>query len=131
MKESLMSGTLGISSINDAEYRGCCFNLRSLFHYVPATQEQLRAFLFSDYERYSTFIMKEEKLKKKLEERKNRKAEQEKMVKKTLTPNFNGNQQIGAFKIRNSWGEHAGDSGEFYISYDFFQSLVVRLTEVM
>ena len=44
---------------------------------------------------------------------------------------FNGNQHIGAFKIRNSWGEHAGDSGEFYISYDFFQSLVVRLTEVM
>jgi C1A family cysteine protease len=44
---------------------------------------------------------------------------------------INGKEHIGLFKVRNSWGEQAGDAGDYYLSYDFFENLVVRLTEVM
>jgi hypothetical protein len=44
---------------------------------------------------------------------------------------INGKEHIGLFKIRNSWGDQVGDAGDYYISYDFFERLVVRLTEVM
>lgn len=81
-KESLITPTQ-ISGTQ--EYRSRCFNIRQLFAYRPATQQQLRAFLFSDSERYSTFIVKEE-LKKKREEAFKRKHEEytKKNVKFTL-----------------------------------------------
>jgi hypothetical protein len=44
---------------------------------------------------------------------------------------INGKEHTGLFKLRNSWGKQAGDAGDYYLSYDFFENLVVRLTEVM
>ena len=38
---------------------GYCFNIAQLFRYRPATQQQLRAFLFSDSDRLSTFLARE------------------------------------------------------------------------
>lgn len=40
---------------------GICYNLRELFTYQAATQEQLKAFLFSDAERFSMFMQNEYK----------------------------------------------------------------------
>jgi hypothetical protein len=45
----------------EIERGGCCFNTSEMFNYNAPTQEQLRMFLFSTSERYSTFIAKEEK----------------------------------------------------------------------
>jgi hypothetical protein len=39
---------------------GCCQNLKELFCYIAPTQDDLRAFLFSTSERYSTFLAKED-----------------------------------------------------------------------
>jgi hypothetical protein len=39
---------------------GLCYNIKELFTYRPATQDQLRAFLFSDSERLSVFLLKRE-----------------------------------------------------------------------
>lgn len=33
----------------------------------------------------------------------------------------------GLFTLRNSWGTNAGDKGNYYMSYDYFQSLVIDL----
>ena len=41
---------------------GWCYNIKQLFNYRPATQNQMREFLFSDSERLSTFLSKEERL---------------------------------------------------------------------
>lgn len=49
---------------------GCCENMRELFSYRAPTQIQLRAFLFSPSERYSTFLAKEDVKQKKIEEEK-------------------------------------------------------------
>jgi hypothetical protein len=38
---------------------GVCYNIRELWNYRPATQEQLKAFLFSDSERFSVFVKNE------------------------------------------------------------------------
>ena len=38
---------------------GLCYNIKELFNYRPATQDQLRAFLFSDAERFSVFLKHE------------------------------------------------------------------------
>jgi hypothetical protein len=64
MKESLMSGGSNTLKSNTVVRRGCCYNLRTLFCFRPATQDQLRAFLFSDSERYSTFVIKQERIAK-------------------------------------------------------------------
>ncbi len=40
---------------------GICYNFRELFTYQTATQEQLKAFLFSDAERFSMFMQNEYK----------------------------------------------------------------------
>eukprot|EP00347_Sterkiella_histriomuscorum_P010121 403377524 len=45
--------------------RGRCYNFRQLFCYQPATQEQLKAFLFSSSERFSTFIIRQQNEEKK------------------------------------------------------------------
>lgn len=37
----------------------------------------------------------------------------------------------GLFTLRNSWGEEAGDNGNYYMSYDYFQALAVELTEII
>lgn len=39
-----------------------------------------------------------------------------------------GQQQCGLFTLRNSWGEAAGDGGNFYMSYDYFQIMVMEGT---
>jgi hypothetical protein len=46
---------------------GCCQNMRELFCYRAPTQDQLRMFLFSASERYSTFLAKEDFKQKKIE----------------------------------------------------------------
>lgn len=35
-----------------------------------------------------------------------------------------GRQHKGLFSLRNSWGEHYGNKGNFYMSYDYFKVLV-------
>ena len=45
------------------EKRGSfCHNLNQTFRYKVPTQEELRAFLFSESERFSTFVIKYNKL---------------------------------------------------------------------
>ncbi len=59
MKQSLLTGNQDVSSRGGVlERRGCCFNMKQLLCFRPVSQELLRAFLFSDSERYSTFILK-------------------------------------------------------------------------
>lgn len=41
-----------------------------------------------------------------------------------------GNIHKGLFTLRNSWGPKAGDEGNYYISYDYFNSFVVDLTKI-
>jgi len=36
----------------------------------------------------------------------------------------------GLFTLRNSWGPRAGDQGNFYMSYDYFRSLVMDLMRI-
>lgn len=36
----------------------------------------------------------------------------------------------GLFTLRNSWGSDAGDKGNYYMSYDYFQSLVIDLVRL-
>jgi hypothetical protein len=56
-KQSLMQE----ESFNQPQLRGgCCFNCREMYGYQAPSQEQLRAFLFSSSERFSTFIQKED-----------------------------------------------------------------------
>ncbi len=68
LKDSLMgkintspSSPKGNNQMLEIERGGCCFNTSEMFNYNAPTQEQLRMFLFSTSERYSTFIAKEEK----------------------------------------------------------------------
>jgi hypothetical protein len=42
---------------------GFCHNLKQIFTYEKPSQEELRAFLFSDSERFSTFHLKYQKRK--------------------------------------------------------------------
>lgn len=41
---------------------------------------------------------------------------------------YDDKQQL--FKIRNSWNSNVGDSGEFYMTYIFFKSMVIDGTEI-
>jgi hypothetical protein len=36
----------------------------------------------------------------------------------------------GVFTLRNSWGSKAGDQGNYYVSYDYFEALVIDLTKI-
>lgn len=36
----------------------------------------------------------------------------------------------GVLTLRNSWGERAGDKGDWYMSYEYFKSLAVEIQEV-
>ncbi|CDW81985.1 dhhc zinc finger domain containing protein [Stylonychia lemnae] len=60
-----------LSRSNDIviEKRSICQNIRMIFRYEPATQEQLRVFLLSNSERFSTFILKQKDQQKQLEQR--------------------------------------------------------------
>ena len=42
----------------------------------------------------------------------------------------NGKKHYGLFTLRNSWGDKAGDHGNYYISYDYFRGLLVDLVRV-
>ena len=79
MKQSLLTrnnSTEFTSGTSTYIRGGCCQNMRELFCYRAPTQTQLRAFLFSPSERYSTFLAKEDFNQKKIEEeRKTQKAE--------------------------------------------------------
>lgn len=56
--------TLKVSFLEIEEKRaGCCYNLKQTFCYKRPTQEELRAFLFSESERFSTFVIKYKKRK--------------------------------------------------------------------
>ncbi len=41
---------------------------------------------------------------------------------------YDDEQQL--FKIRNSWGTYAGEKGNYYMSYDFFNAMVMDHTEL-
>lgn len=41
-----------------------------------------------------------------------------------------GHSHQGLFTLRNSWGNNAGDKGDYYISYDYFMHLTVELEEI-
>ncbi|NBX84782.1 MAG: peptidase C1 [Gammaproteobacteria bacterium] len=37
----------------------------------------------------------------------------------------------GVFTLRNSWGNEVGDKGNFYMTYDYFQTLSIELIELI
>ncbi|QHS33005.1 hypothetical protein GW535_11340 [Piscirickettsia salmonis] len=41
-----------------------------------------------------------------------------------------GKQQCGLLTLRNSWGENAGDHGNYYMTYDFFKVMVMEVQEI-
>ncbi len=41
-----------------------------------------------------------------------------------------GQEHKGLLTLRNSWGEEAGDHGNFYMSYDYFMHLALELVEI-
>lgn len=42
----------------------------------------------------------------------------------------NGQTYQGLLTLRNSWGKSAGDSGDFYMSYDYFMRLAVEVQRI-
>jgi Peptidase C1-like family len=42
-----------------------------------------------------------------------------------------GNSHQGVFTLRNSWGSEVGDKGNFYMTYDYFQTLSIELIELL
>jgi hypothetical protein len=36
----------------------------------------------------------------------------------------------GLFKLRNSWGDRIGDQGDFYMSYDYFKTMMVEAQRI-
>ncbi|WP_155079994.1 C1 family peptidase [Piscirickettsia salmonis] len=42
----------------------------------------------------------------------------------------NGKQQCGLLTLRNSWGTHAGDHGNYYMTYKFFTQMVIEAQEI-
>ena len=38
-----------------------------------------------------------------------------------------GRTHTGLLTLRNSWGKHIGDKGDFYMSYDYFKALVIEV----
>ena len=41
-----------------------------------------------------------------------------------------GREHKGLFTLRNSWGMGAGDKGNYYMSYDYFQSMAIDLVRL-
>ena len=41
-----------------------------------------------------------------------------------------GRTYTGLLTLRNSWGENMGDKGDFYMSYDYFQTLVIEVQRI-
>lgn len=41
-----------------------------------------------------------------------------------------GKKHKGLFTVRNSWGENSGDHGDYYVSYDYFRSLIADLIRI-
>lgn len=41
-----------------------------------------------------------------------------------------GYEHRGLLKLRNSWGEQAGDHGDFYMSYDYFKTLALEVQRI-
>jgi len=41
-----------------------------------------------------------------------------------------GHEYKGLLTLRNSWGEHFGDHGDFYMSYDYFKLLVLEAQRI-
>jgi hypothetical protein len=42
-----------------------------------------------------------------------------------------GREHVGLFTLRNSWGEHLGDKGDFYMSYDYFKVLGFEAQQII
>ncbi len=42
-----------------------------------------------------------------------------------------GTRHQGLLTLRNSWGENAGDHGNYYMSYDFFKQLVIEVQQIV
>jgi hypothetical protein len=42
----------------------------------------------------------------------------------------NGDIHQGLFTLRNSWGPHAGDHGDFYVSYDYYSGLTSEAIQI-
>jgi peptidase C1-like protein len=43
----------------------------------------------------------------------------------------NGMTHTGLLKLRNSWGEEVGDSGNFYMTYEYFKKFALEAHEVV
>lgn len=41
-----------------------------------------------------------------------------------------GHRHHGLFKLRNSWGKQVADSGDFYMSYDYFKTLAIDAHQI-
>jgi len=41
-----------------------------------------------------------------------------------------GQEHHGLLTLRNSWGEHVGDHGNFYMSYDYFKTLAIEVQRI-
>lgn len=48
-----------------------------------------------------------------------------------LVTDNNGAVHQGVFTLRNSWGEHAGDHGNYYMTYDYFLLMVIEAQRIM
>jgi C1A family cysteine protease len=44
-----------------------------------------------------------------------------------IVTGYDDKQQL--FKIRNSWGASAGEKGNYYMTYSFFNAMVIDQTE--
>ncbi|MCX7089907.1 MAG: C1 family peptidase [Legionellales bacterium] len=49
---------------------------------------------------------------------------------KAVAVDRSGNLHRGLFTLRSSWGPRVGDAGDFYMSYDYFEMLVVEAMQI-
>ena len=47
-----------------------------------------------------------------------------------ISYDIKGRQYTGLLTLRNSWGKHSGDHGNFYMSYDYFKLLLLEAYQI-
>ena len=48
-----------------------------------------------------------------------------------ITNPIDNSRHKGVLKLRNSWGEKAGDHGDYYMSYDYFKLMAEESIEII
>lgn len=80
--------------------------------------------VFPDYKWYCDWLFPQNKV----EVAKGENCGQFQAGHEVIATGFDDEQKV--IKIRNSWGYSVGDSGEYYMSYEFFESQVVDMTVI-